>query len=135
MTAAVAGPPVNVLDPAFYIDPWEAYRWLRDEAPVFWDPIQQIWAVSRYDDIMAIEKDGARYSSFAGSRPHIDQRADQSMINLDDPAHKDQRGLVSRRFTPPSRSPIGRPDNLPSKSRIANSAAATQTHKARPWYL
>ena len=100
MTAAVAGPPVNVLDPAFYIDPWEAYRWLRDEAPVFWDPIQQIWAVSRYDDIMAIEKDGARYSSFAGSRPHIDQRADQSMINLDDPAHKDQRGLVSRRFTP-----------------------------------
>ena len=30
--------PINVLDPAFYVDPWDAYRWLREEAPVFWDP-------------------------------------------------------------------------------------------------
>jgi len=93
-------PSVNVLDPEFYVDPWESYRWLRDEAPVFWDPVQKIWAISRYDDIMAVERDGLRYSSFVGSRPHLDQRADESMINLDDPAHKDQRDLVSRRFTP-----------------------------------
>jgi hypothetical protein len=24
---------INVLDPEFYVDPREAYRWLRDEAP------------------------------------------------------------------------------------------------------
>ena len=99
MTSTQA-PAVNVLDPQFYVDPWDAYRWLRDEAPVFWDPVQQLWAVSRYDDVMAIEKDGARYSSFAGSRPHIDQRADRSMINMDDPEHQQQRNLVSRRFNP-----------------------------------
>ena len=30
MTAKVATTPrVNVLDPAFYVDPWDAYRWLR----------------------------------------------------------------------------------------------------------
>jgi cytochrome P450 family 142 subfamily A polypeptide 1 len=91
---------INVLDPAFYVDPWDSYRWLRDEAPVFWDPVQQLWAVSRYDDVVAIEKDGARYSSYFGSRPHIDQRADRSMINLDEPAHQAQRNLVARRFTP-----------------------------------
>jgi cytochrome P450 family 142 subfamily A polypeptide 1 len=101
MTSRLAAPPrINVLDPDFYVDPWDAYRWLRDEAPVFWDPIQQLWAVSRYDDIVAIERDGGRYSSFSGSRPHIDQRADQSMINLDDPEHQAQRSLVMRRFTP-----------------------------------
>jgi cholest-4-en-3-one 26-monooxygenase len=100
MTGLALRPPVNVLDPAFYVEPWESYRWLRDEAPVFWDPVQKIWAISRYDDIMAVERDSIRYSSFAGSRPHIDQRSDESMINLDDPAHKDQRNLVSRRFTP-----------------------------------
>src|SRR5205085_3283589 len=54
---------VNVLDPEFYVDPWESYRWLRDEAPVYWDPVQKLWAISRYDDVMAVEKNGARYSS------------------------------------------------------------------------
>jgi cytochrome P450 family 142 subfamily A polypeptide 1 len=93
-------PYVNVLDPQFYVDPWDTYRWLRDEAPVFWDPIQKLWVVSRYDDVMAIEKNGARYSSATGSRPHIDQSADRSMINMDDPAHQQQRNLVSRRFNP-----------------------------------
>jgi len=93
---------INVLDPQFYVDPWDAYRWLRDEAPVFWDPIQRLWVISRYDDIVAVEKDGATYSSFRGSRPHIDQTADRSMINLDDPEHQQQRNLVARRFTPNS---------------------------------
>jgi cytochrome P450 family 142 subfamily A polypeptide 1 len=100
-TASTRGAPyVNSLDPQFYVDPWDTYRWLRDEAPVFWDPVQHLWLVSRYDDVMAIEKHGARYSSFAGSRPHIDQRDDRSMINMDDPAHQQQRNLVSRRFNP-----------------------------------
>jgi cytochrome P450 family 142 subfamily A polypeptide 1 len=91
---------INVLDPEFYVDPWDAYGWLRDEAPVFWDPVQKLWAISRFDDILAVERDGARYSSFNGSRPHIDLTADQSMINMDDPAHQAQRNLVVRRFTP-----------------------------------
>ena len=81
-------PLVNVLDPLFYVDPWEAFRWLRDEAPVYWDPVQKLWAISRYDDIMAVERNGVRYSSFRGSRPHIDLSSDQSMINLDDPDHQ-----------------------------------------------
>src|SRR5690349_17318632 len=91
---------INVLDPEFYVDPWDAYRWLREEAPAFWDPIQKLWVISRYDDVVAIEKDGARYSSFYGSRPHIDQRPDRSMINMDDPEHQAQRNLLARRFTP-----------------------------------
>jgi cytochrome P450 family 142 subfamily A polypeptide 1 len=91
---------INVLDPEFYVDPWGSYRWLRDEAPAYWDPVQKLWVISRYDDVVAVEKDGARYSSFSGSRPHIDQRSDESMINLDDPAHQAQRNLVARRFTP-----------------------------------
>ncbi len=101
MTIGVgATPSVNVLDPEFYVDPWEAYAWLRDEAPVFWDPVQALWVISRYEDILAIERDGVRYSSFSGSRPHIDLTADRSMINLDDPVHQAQRNLVARRFTP-----------------------------------
>ena len=94
---------VNVLDPEFYVDPWDSYRWLRDEAPVFWDAVQQLWVISRYEDVVAVERDGARYSSSKGSRPHIDQSADESMINMDDPAHQAQRNLIARRFTPTRR--------------------------------
>jgi cholest-4-en-3-one 26-monooxygenase len=93
---------INVLDPLFYVDPWESYSWLRDEAPVYWDPVQKLWAVSRYDDVMAVEKNSTQYSSFYGSRPHSDQRGDRSMINMDDPAHQAQRKLVAPRFSPRS---------------------------------
>lgn len=99
MTAAEA-PPINLLDPQFYVDPFDAYRWLRDNAPVYWDPVQQIWGVSRYQDVVDVEKNAGLYSSFYGSRPKLDQRADQSMINTDDPQHQTQRRLVARRFTP-----------------------------------
>ena len=91
---------INVLDPDFYVDPWDGYRWLRDEAPVYWDPLQRLWAISRYDDVLEVERDTTRYSSHPGSRPHLDQSGDRSMINMDDPAHQAQRSLVSRRFTP-----------------------------------
>lgn len=101
MTAdAVTTAPFNVLDPAFYVDPWDAYRWLREEAPVYWDPIQKLWVISRYEDIIAVELDAATYSSFNGSRPLLDLREDQSIINMDDPEHQAQRNLVARRFTP-----------------------------------
>jgi cytochrome P450 family 142 subfamily A polypeptide 1 len=100
MTTGLEASRINVLDPEFYVDPWDSYRWLRDDAPAYWDPVQKLWAISRYDDVVAVEKNGARYSSFSGSRPHIDQRSDESMINLDDPAHQAQRNLVARRFTP-----------------------------------
>jgi cytochrome P450 family 142 subfamily A polypeptide 1 len=93
-------PYVNLLDPEWYVDPFDAYRWLRDEDPVFWDPVQRIWGISRHADVLAVENDTARFSSLDGSRPKTDQRDDTSMINRDDPAHQRQRMVVARRFTP-----------------------------------
>jgi cholest-4-en-3-one 26-monooxygenase len=91
--------PLDILDPLLYAgDPYPAYKWLRDEAPAYWDPVNQIWGISRHCDVQAIERDAARYSSAAGSRPLIEMNA--SMINRDDPRHQQQRKLVSRRFSP-----------------------------------
>jgi cholest-4-en-3-one 26-monooxygenase len=91
--------PVNILDPILYADdPGPAYRWLRDEAPAYWDPVNQIWGISRHRDVLAVERDTVRYSSASGSRPLIDMSA--SMINRDDPGHQQQRKLVSGRFSP-----------------------------------
>jgi cholest-4-en-3-one 26-monooxygenase len=59
-----AAPPINLLDPQFYVDPYPAYRWLRDNSPCHWDPVQKIWGISRYADIVEIEKNAKRYTSF-----------------------------------------------------------------------
>jgi len=93
-------PYVNLLDPEFYVDPWDAYRWLRDNDPVFWDPVQKLWGISRFEDVLHVEKHAQLYTSFRGSRPHIDQTDNTSMIDQDDPAHQCQRSLIVRRFTP-----------------------------------
>jgi len=93
------GAPLNILDPYLYAgDPRPAYRWLRDTAPVYWDPVNRIWGISRHGDVLSVERDTARYSSARGSRPLIEMNA--SMINRDDPRHQQQRKLVSRRFSP-----------------------------------
>lgn len=96
----VESPYVNLLDPQFYVEPWDGYRWLRDNDPVHWDPVHKIWGISRYEDIVEVEKQTARYTSVHGSRPATDQTDDTSMINLDDPSHQRQRMLVARQFTP-----------------------------------
>jgi len=94
-----SGAPLNLLDPFLYAgDPYPAYQWLRDEAPAYWDPVNEIWGVSRHQDVLSMERDTARYSSSRGSRPLIEMSA--SMINRDDPRHNQQRKLVSGRFSP-----------------------------------
>lgn len=100
MTTAETRPYINLLDPKFYEDPYEGYQWLRDNDPVYWDSIHKLWGISRYEDIVAIEKDSALYTSIHGSRPATDQTDDTSMINRDDPDHQQQRMLVARQFTP-----------------------------------
>jgi len=94
---------IDLLDGDFYVgDPYAAYRWMRADAPLYWDAVNELWGVSRYDDIVDVErrKDVFVNSDQAkgGYRPNIP--ADPAIIGLDDPLHHQRRNLVSRRFTP-----------------------------------
>ncbi len=89
---------IDLLDPYLYVDdPWTVYRHLRDTAPVYRD-VNGVWGVSRYRDVLDIEKNTRLYSSAHGSRPLLEFT--DSMINKDDPLHSKQRKLVAGRFTP-----------------------------------
>ncbi len=92
---------IALLDRYFYLDPWDHYRWMRDEAPIYWDESADggLWAVSRYDDIMEISRTPDLFCSGKSSRPERGSWI-PSMINLDDPLHKRRRALVNRGFTP-----------------------------------
>ncbi len=98
--AATATPPfdIDVLDPRFYDDPWEAYRWLRHNAPLWWDERNQLWVVSRHEDVSHISRHQETYSAAHGVRPKV--AAPMSIISMDDPEHNRQRRLISRGFTP-----------------------------------
>src|SRR3546814_16880244 len=47
-------------------DPYPHYRRLRDEAPACWIEENDLWMVTRYDDVAAVLHDPAQFSSADG---------------------------------------------------------------------
>ena len=90
---------LDLLDGGFYAgDPHEAWTWMRREAPVYYDEASDVWGITRYDDVLAIEKDPVTFSSTGAPRPHLS--VFPMMISMDDPEHRRSRGLIHRGFTP-----------------------------------
>src|SRR5690606_2143 len=98
-------------------DPYPHYARLRDETPVAWIPEQNLWMVTRYDDVVAVLHDPSTYSSADGmgalmsgrvGRNRVDARellgldlrAMRVLIATDPPDHTRLRRLVARAFTP-----------------------------------
>ena len=101
-------PEIQLLEGHFYTaDPLSHYRWMRENAPVYWDETAKLWGVTLHEDVMHISKTPSVFCSGRGSRPYTGEgpRPRQgggtpSMINLDDPQHKRRRNLVNKGFTP-----------------------------------
>ncbi len=94
---------IDLLAPELYGgDPYPTYAWMRANEPVYWDEVNELWGIARYDDIVDIEKRKAVFVNSdkekGGYRPNLP--ADGAIIGLDDPLHLKRRNLVSRRFTP-----------------------------------
>ena len=92
----------DLLDLNIHIDnPQPFYEWLREEQPLFWDENNELWAVSRYDDVIFISRNTDIFCSRFGVVPNIDLDIwpDDAMINKDGRDHTVQRALVSKGFT------------------------------------
>ena len=87
--------------------PYEWFRTLRREAPVFFNPEPDgpgFYAVTRYWDIREVHRNFVVYSSEVGGTSLEDLEPDQiearkSMIDTDPPRHTELRRLIARRFT------------------------------------
>jgi cholest-4-en-3-one 26-monooxygenase len=97
-TAPTPPSPIDVMDPRFYDEPWEGYRWLRHNAPIWWDAKNELWVISRHEDVSHISRHQELFSAAHGVRPKV--ASPMSIISMDDPEHTRQRRLVSKGFTP-----------------------------------
>ncbi|MDT5007813.1 MAG: hypothetical protein QOJ24_4989 [Mycobacterium sp.] len=96
-----------VFDPfseEFFNGPWEIYRRMREEAPVYYNKEHDFYALSRHEDVAAAFKDYQTYSSAYGL-DLATVKSDEPMpvkmiIVMDPPEHRQMRSLVNKVFTP-----------------------------------
>jgi cytochrome P450 len=87
----------------FFNGPWETYRRMRAEAPVYYNEQYDFYALTRHEDVAAGLKDFETYSSAYGidlSMVRSGQRPPQSIIFMDPPDHRHMRSLLNKVFTP-----------------------------------
>ena len=84
-------------------DPAPAYARLRAEAPVVWHDDPGIWLVSRYRDVVEVNRDTATFSSASGILPMeigIEYPSPPTMMHTDPPEHTRLRSAVAEGFRP-----------------------------------
>ena len=109
---------IDLKNPDLYRDgiPHEAFARLRREAPVAWNPEDDgrgFWAVTRYEDIVAVSKNPKAFSSarIHGGHRIFDEnvvgvagvgadKTEAPMISMDPPEHNQYRRMVSPGFAP-----------------------------------
>jgi cytochrome P450 len=84
-------------------DPHATWRRLRDEAPLYYNPAHDFYALSRFVDVDAAHRDPKTFSSAHGTVLELmgpDIIGGGMMIFEDPPEHTRLRRLVSKAFTP-----------------------------------
>jgi cytochrome P450 len=88
----------------FFSSPYETYRRMRAEAPVYYNADYDFYALTRHADVAAAFKDYETYSSAYGidlSEVRKGVVAEHgSIIAMDPPAHRRMRSLLNKVFTP-----------------------------------
>jgi cytochrome P450 len=101
---------LDLADPDSYVErvPFEWFDYLRREHPVFWHeepaPNHGFWAVTRYDDLVAVHMDWETYSSEIGAvgLEELDEkqlRIRKTMLETDPPRHRELRNICNKRFS------------------------------------
>jgi cytochrome P450 len=100
---------IDLVDNDRYVDsvPYADFDRLRRDDPVHWHPEVHgpgFWAVTRYDDVVAVSRDTRTFSSETGASALADLAPDElvarkSMIDVDPPRHTRLRRLLAGEFT------------------------------------
>jgi cytochrome P450/ferredoxin-NADP reductase len=90
--------------PDFYpSDPFAVYRWMRDEAPVYYSERWDWYALTRFEDVRAAALDADTFRSFEGmdiDDSRLEQVPPGSIGSMDNPRHDQVRQVVQPYFLP-----------------------------------
>jgi cytochrome P450 len=99
--------PKVVFDPfceEFFNNPYEIYRRMREDAPLYYDEKEDFYALTRHEDVAAGFKDFETYSSARGCDLAMVRKGlpaeQKSIIFMDPPEHRHMRSLLNKAFTP-----------------------------------
>jgi cytochrome P450 len=101
---------IDLTDLETFVDrtPHDWFKRLRDEAPCHWQDERAgrgFWSITRYEDILAMQKQPLLFSAGVGGTSLDDLTPEQvearmSLLDMDPPRHTRLRALVNRGFTP-----------------------------------
>jgi cytochrome P450 family 142 subfamily A polypeptide 1 len=77
---------------------WDRLRWLQDNEPVYWSEKDQLWIVTRFEDVSYVSKNQQLFTSGEGVRPG--NPAKIGLIDEAEPRHGHLRSLINKGFTP-----------------------------------
>ena len=112
-------PDINLFDAELQQCPYDAYKQLRDDAPVYNIPGTQMWVVSRYEHVREVLMDPQRFPSSAADSQFRASAGDMeraqkvmerfkekgwlpapTLNGRDDPNHKQMRAMFNQAFKP-----------------------------------
>ena len=86
--------------PEYRLDPYRIYRWLRDEQPVYYNERRNLYALSRFPDVIGALHDSDRFLSGMGiALVGTSGSPFPNIIVMDNPRHDELRKLAARLFT------------------------------------
>ena len=104
MTQAATAVEFDPFSMEFYNGAQDIYARLREEAPVYYNPQYDFYALSRHADVAPAYRDYETFSSAKGVDLAAVRTGEdagfKSIITLDPPEHRYMRSLVSKVFTP-----------------------------------
>ena len=95
-----------VFDPfseEFFNNPFDMYRRMRQDAPLYYNEDSDFYALTRHEDVAAALKDHEAFSSSRGcdlAMVQSDEPPQKSIIFMDPPDHRHMRSLLNKAFTP-----------------------------------
>jgi cytochrome P450 len=98
--------PKVVFDPfseEYYENPFDIYRRMREDAPLYYDEKEDFYALTRHEDVAAAFKDFESFSSARGcdlAMVRSGEVPQKSIIFMDPPDHRHMRSLLNKAFTP-----------------------------------
>jgi len=99
--------PKVVFDPFsddFFNSPYDTYRRMREETPVYYDEKYDFYALTRHEDVAPAYKNHETYSSARGTDLATVRSPEpptpKSIIYMDPPDHRAMRSLLNKVFTP-----------------------------------